>query len=121
MRIKDELNQIPGPFDGQEKNMPGYTDAAHARLHDILLDQLRLIDAHFWPGADGLTIDAVLAGYAQAAAAGQVPGLVELAGKYPELAAKLEEVFAHPCERASCPIDSSSGGPSESGQPFRLD
>ena len=98
-----------------------HADPAHVRLHDILLNQLRLIDAHFWPGADGLTIDAVLAGYTQAAAAGQVPGLVELTGTYPELTAELEEVFAHPCERASFPIDSSSGGPSESGQPCRLD
>jgi hypothetical protein len=82
---------------------------------------LRLIDAHFWPGADGLTIDAVLSGYTQAAAAGQVPGLVELTGTYPELTAELEEVFAHPCTRLVFPSGSSSGLPNETGPPCRLD
>lgn len=101
--------------------MPEHTDDAHLRLHDILLNQLRLIDAHFWPGADGLTIDAVLAGYTQAAAAGQVPGLSELSGTYPELTAELEEVFAHPCERASAPIVTSSNVSTELGPPYRLD
>jgi hypothetical protein len=105
----------------RRQNMTDCTDAAHARLHEILVDQLRLIDAHFWPGADGLTIDAVLAGYTQAAGAGQVPGLAELAGKYPELKAELEEVFAHACERTAAPVATSSGASGEAGQPCRLD
>jgi len=101
--------------------MPDHADAAHVRLHDILLTQLRLIDAHFWPGADGLTIDAVLSGYTQAAAAGQVPGLAELTGTYPELMTELEEVFAHPCTRVAFPSGPSSGMSNEAGPPYRLD
>jgi len=101
--------------------MPEHTDTAHARLHDILLTQLRLIDAHFWPGADGLTIDAVLAGYTQAAAAGQVPGLVELTATYPELTAELEEVFDHVCARVVFPSGASSDMAIETGPPYRLD
>jgi hypothetical protein len=99
--------------------MADHTDTAHVRLHDILLNQLRLIDAHFWPGADGLTIDAVLAGYSQAAAAGQVPGLIELTGTYPELTAELAEVFSQPCARASASTGSEVSF--EPGPQCRLD
>jgi hypothetical protein len=121
MRLNFEWNETPGRIDGEEKAMADHTDAAHVRLHEILLNQLRLIDAHFWPGADGLTIDAVLAGYTEAAAAGQVPGLAQLTGTYPELTVELEEVFAHPSERASAPTGLSPGMSIESEPPYRLD
>ena len=66
-----------------------------AALNDILLDHLRTIDPHAWPGIDGLTLDVVLDSYSQAALAGQVPGKSELLpGQHPELAAELETLFA---------------------------
>ena len=65
-----------------------------AALNEILLDHLRTIDTHSWPGNDGLTLDVVLDSYVQAALAGQVPGKYELLHRYPELTAELEVLFA---------------------------
>jgi hypothetical protein len=65
-------------------------------LSEILLDHLRMINPHSWPGMDGLTLDVVLQSYSQAAASGQVPGKNELLRRHPELSAELEAVFAQP-------------------------
>ena len=65
-----------------------------AMLNEILLGHLRMMDANFWPGIDGLTLDVVLACYTRAAAAGHVPGKEELLRRHPELAAELEAFFA---------------------------
>jgi len=46
----------------------------------------------------------VVAGYPQAAAAGQVPGFAEIAGAYPELTGELSAVFSRHCERAPGPV-----------------
>ena len=66
-----------------------------AALNEILLDHLRTIEAHVWPGIDGLTLDVVLGSYVQAALAGQVPNKDELLQLHPELAAELDVLFAH--------------------------
>jgi len=91
------------------------------RLYDVLLGHLCRIDAHFWPGTDGLTVDAVVAGYPQAAAAGQVPGFAEIAGVYPELTGELNAVFSRHCERAPGPVSRLSGPPFEATRICRLD
>lgn len=65
---------------------------------EILLDQLKQARGH-WPGADGLVLDDLLEFYPRAAAAGWVPTLPELQGRYPEqavdLAAFLEGLNGH--------------------------
>ena len=62
-------------------------------LSEILLDHLQKAWAHLSPGLDGLTVDAVLDFYSQAAASGQVPDQEELLHQYPELATALEAFF----------------------------
>src|SRR4029453_17288771 len=63
-------------------------------LNAILLAHLRAMDAHFWPGIDGLTLDVVLDMYCLAAAAAQVPGKEALLQRHPELAEAIEAFFA---------------------------
>jgi hypothetical protein len=63
-------------------------------LNEILLDHLRSMDPHFWPGIDGLTLDVVLDSYCQAAAAGHVPGKEELLNRHPDLAEAIAAIFA---------------------------
>lgn len=65
-------------------------------LNEILLDHLRRIDPHSWPGIDGLTVDVVLESYVRVAMTGQVPGKNELLRQHPELAAELDVLFATP-------------------------
>jgi hypothetical protein len=69
------------------------TDSAvrRQRLHEVLLGYLEVI---LWPGADGLTLGEALLGYAEAAAAGQVPDQQELLQRHPELAEELRAFFA---------------------------
>jgi hypothetical protein len=62
-------------------------------LNAILLGHLRAMDVHFWPGVDGLTLDVVLDGYCQAAAAGHVPAKEELLRRHPDLADAIEALF----------------------------
>jgi hypothetical protein len=93
--------------------MNGLLDRAAAAqcspLSDILLSHLRAIDAHYWPGIDGMTADIVLQLYFQAAVAGHVPGKVELLRLYPDLSAELETFFAAaPLPAVKAPEDSSS-------------
>lgn len=64
------------------------------RVQELLLAYLRAADAPHWPGADGVTVDDVLASYPQAAAADLVPDLPALLTSHPELADSLREVFA---------------------------
>src|SRR5262245_2054619 len=59
-------------------------DVNRALLQALLLHYLELVDPHLWPGVDGLTVDDVLKGYAQAVAAGQAPGAAELLRRHPE-------------------------------------
>jgi hypothetical protein len=70
------------------------------RVQELLLAHLRVVDAPRWPGADGVTVDDVLASYLQAAAAGLVPDLPALLASHPELADALREVFARLRARA---------------------
>lgn len=91
----------------------------HAVLNEILLGHLRMMDANFSPGIDGLTLDVVLACYTRAAAAGHVPGKAELLRRHPELATELESFFAAPQpSSARMPIEPS---PSESTAGIRAD
>jgi hypothetical protein len=69
-------------------------------LNAILLGHLRSMDAHFWPGIDGLTLSVVLDSYCQAAAAGHVPGKEELLQQHPALAEAIAAIFAE-CATAS--------------------
>jgi hypothetical protein len=68
--------------------------AARRELQELLLGYLRAADCPRWPGADGLTVQDVLAGYAEAAALGRVPDLVLLRRRHPELAEALRSFFA---------------------------
>src|SRR5262245_48064630 len=75
-------------------------ESVHAQAIELLLFHLRHIDAHFWPGTDGLTVDSALNGYAEAAAAGQVPGLDDLVKEHLELMNELETIVAGAADRA---------------------
>src|SRR5262245_46439775 len=68
-------------------------------LNAILLGHLRAMDAHFWPGIDGLTLRVVLDSYCQAAA-GHVPGKEELLQRHPDMAEAIAAIFAE-CATAS--------------------
>jgi hypothetical protein len=72
------------------------TDSAvrRQRLHEVLLGYLEGPQVILWPGADGLTLGEALLGYAEAAAAGQVPDQQELLQRHPELAEELRAFFA---------------------------
>ena len=76
-----------------------------AALNEILLDHLRRVDPHAWPGLDGLTLDVVLESYARVAAGGQAPGKNELLHRHPELTAELEILFATPEPAPGHPAD----------------
>jgi hypothetical protein len=64
------------------------------RLHEILLGYLEGPQVILWPGADGLTVEEALLGYAEAAAAGQVPDQQQLLEHHPELAEEVRAFFA---------------------------
>ena len=73
-------------------------------LTAILLGYMREIDAHYWPGMDGLTLDVVLDGYLRAAADGHVPGKADLLRGHPDLSVEIETFF-----RASRSVANASG------------
>jgi hypothetical protein len=66
------------------------------RLHALLLDYLRGPSVSYWPGADGVTLDEVLASYPRVAAAHQVPPLDELLVRHAELSGELLAFFETP-------------------------
>jgi hypothetical protein len=70
------------------------TAAARRQLQEVLLGYLQAADSPRWPGADGLTVQDVLASYAEAAAAGRVPDRATLLARHPELAEALCTFFA---------------------------
>jgi hypothetical protein len=63
-------------------------------LSDVLLGYLQLEGALPWPGGDGLTVDEVLAAYAEAARLGRVPDLEQLCRRHPHLADEATAFFA---------------------------
>ncbi len=71
-------------------------------LRDVLLAHLQAEGALPWPGADGLTVEEVLADYSVAAALGRVPDQEELRVCYPELGAEIRAFFAG---GAGCPLE----------------
>jgi hypothetical protein len=62
---------------------------ASASLREVLLGYLQTEGAFPWPGADGLTVDEVLA-----ARLWRVPGLAELRRRHPDLADEAAAFFA---------------------------
>jgi hypothetical protein len=76
-----------------------------ASLRDVLLGYLQAEGAFPWPGGDGLTVDAVLAAYVDAARLGRVPGLAQLSRQHPHLADAAAAFFA-----ASAPADRPPAG-----------
>jgi hypothetical protein len=62
-------------------------------LRQVLLDYLQAGWIVGWPGADGLTLDDVLACYPQAIAAGAVPDCQELCRRHTELIGEIQSLF----------------------------
>ena len=60
---------------------------------DLLADYLRTSPDVHLPGADGVLVEDVLAGYEGLAARGQVPTEAELCARHPDLAARLTAFF----------------------------
>lgn len=78
-------------------------------VQELLLVYLRAANAPAWPGADGLTLNAVLDGYAQAAVEGLVPDLPSLRQLHPQLADMLTRFFAEMRTKANSRSDRSPG------------
>jgi len=64
------------------------------RLKELLLDCLRRLLPHQWPGGDGFTQEEVLHEYPSLAARRLVPGEKTLHRLHPEMAAELAQFFA---------------------------
>jgi len=59
-------------------------------LLELLLDLMKAQTALPWPGADGLTLEEVLAEYPRAAREGRVPSTDQLSRCYPHLAGEIQ-------------------------------
>jgi hypothetical protein len=75
-------------------------DHAHAeseilrrRLQELLLRHLGSAHIPVWPGADGITLEAVLRTYPQAVADGRVPSRAQLLAENPDLERQLAIFF----------------------------
>ena len=64
-------------------------------LRLVLLDLMMSPNALPWPGADGVTVEDVLASYILAAEQRRVPGREELIRRQPELAVEIRTFFNH--------------------------
>ena len=65
-----------------------------ACLRRILLDLMLSRSALPWPGADGVTVEEVLAAYVPASEEGRAPGEADLIRRHPELAVEIRSFFA---------------------------
>jgi hypothetical protein len=63
------------------------------RLQELLLRHLGSAHIPVWPGADGITLEAVLRNYPQAVADGRVPTLAQLLAEHPDLEQQLAIFF----------------------------
>ena len=72
----------------------------HRPVANLLAEYLLGLPASSLPGADGLRIADVLAGYEALAAAGRVPTEADLCDRHPHLAARLVAYFyaLHPVD-----------------------
>ncbi len=73
----------------------GLRTAQIAQVEELLVRQLLASPWYQCGGFDGATVSDVLAAeYPVAVANGLVPGQLELAGRYPDLASTIDEFFA---------------------------
>jgi hypothetical protein len=66
------------------------------RLQELLLRHLWAAHIPVWPGADGITLEAVLRSYPQAVADGRVPSPAQLLAEHPDLERQLAIFFTGP-------------------------
>jgi hypothetical protein len=65
----------------------------HRKVQELLLAYLEAVPAAGWPGADGLTEEAILQSYPELSVAGCVPKQAELMRRHPERADALQAYF----------------------------
>jgi len=63
-------------------------------LRGVLLDLMMSRNAMPWPGADGVTVEEVLAAYVPASAQGRAPDQEALIRRHPELTSEIRLFFA---------------------------
>jgi hypothetical protein len=85
---------VPGLLPVGAQDMHDEITAACRQLEEVLLGYLQAAYSPRWPGADGLTVQDVLASYPGAAATGRVPDRETLLLRHPELADALCTFFA---------------------------
>ena len=75
--------------------------SANKCLRLVLLDLMMSPNALSWPGADGLTVEDVLAAYIPASEQRRVPGQEELIRRHPELTPEIRTFFTLASSQAS--------------------